>query len=141
IVGSDWVSLNVKGTEDMVLGDWICHVAEEKKYFVHYVGYSIWRPIRQNPFHDFYVDPDLGETILVHQMKGIERCNAMKDVYTKYEKVSNAQYHSEFNSQWSGHKREIVPKCWEKEQIWNQTLQCTYKNWFYEAWGFKEGKC
>ncbi|CAG8812903.1 8787_t:CDS:1, partial [Racocetra persica] len=37
-------------------------------------------------------------------------------------------------------KREIVPKCWEKEEIWNQTLQSTYKNWFYEAWGFKEGK-
>ncbi|CAG8830091.1 36195_t:CDS:1, partial [Racocetra persica] len=27
-----------------------------------------------------------------------------------------------------------------KEQMWNQTLENTYKNWFYEAWGFKEGK-
>ncbi|CAG8666248.1 6199_t:CDS:1 [Dentiscutata heterogama] len=74
-------------------------------------------------------------------MKGIERCNAMKDVYTKYEKgfpMLSIIRNSTANGLVT--KREIIPKCWEKEQIWNQTLQCTYKNWFYEAWGFKEGK-
>ncbi|CAG8513389.1 5292_t:CDS:1, partial [Dentiscutata heterogama] len=67
--------------------------------------------------------------------------NAMKDVYTKYEDglpmlsvIRNSTAKALVT------KREIIPKCWEKEQILNKTLKNTYKNWFYEAWGFKEGK-
>ncbi|CAG8798415.1 31656_t:CDS:2, partial [Gigaspora margarita] len=141
IVGSNWVNSNVIGTEDMQVGKWICHVAKKKKYFVHYVGYSKWIPIRQNPIQDFDENLDLNEIILIHQLKGIEKCNAIKNAYTKYEEglpmmkvIRNSTAKSLVT------KREIIPKCWKKKQIWNQTLQNTYKNWFYEAWGFKEGK-
>ncbi|CAG8505557.1 12826_t:CDS:2, partial [Dentiscutata erythropus] len=112
IVGSDWASSNTKGYEDWLVSEWICHVAKEMKYFVHYVGYSNWVPLRQNPFHDFYENLDLHSARI-----------AMVRVI--------------WNSTTEGliTKSEIVQRCWEKEQIWNNT----YKNWFYEAWNFKDG--
>ncbi|CAG8682724.1 5754_t:CDS:2, partial [Cetraspora pellucida] len=144
IVGSNWVSSNVEGYEDWLVGEWICHVAREKKYFVHYVGFTSWEPIRQAPFHDFNKDLDtyfLKEIILIHQIKGIEKWNAIKNAYTEYEEgLPMIRVIRNSTARGLATKREIVPKCWEKEQIWNQTLHNTYKNWFYEAWGFKEGK-
>ncbi|CAG8675479.1 2799_t:CDS:2, partial [Acaulospora morrowiae] len=145
IVGSNWVSSNIKGYEDRLVGDWICHVAKEKKYFVHYVGFTTtWKAMRQSPFHDFDKDLDLdpSETILIHQLKGLEKCNAMKYTYVEYE-GGLPMLRVIRNSTAKGlvTKKDIIPDCWKKEQIWNQTLQNTYKNWFYEAWGFKEGKC
>ncbi|CAG8825707.1 5576_t:CDS:2, partial [Gigaspora margarita] len=144
IVGSNWVNSNVKGYEDKLVGKWICHVAKKKKYFVHYVGYSKWIPTRQNPIHDFNENLDLNflsEIIMIHQVKGIKKCNAIKDTYSKYKEglpmVKVIRNSTEKNLVT---KREVIPKCWKKKQIWNQTLQNTYKNWFYEAWGFKEGK-
>ncbi|CAG8513368.1 5291_t:CDS:2 [Dentiscutata heterogama] len=145
IVGSKWVSLNVKGYEDMLVGDWICHVAREKKYFVHYVGFSSWTSIRQYPFHDFNEKLDLHslrETILIHNINGIGEWNAIKDVYTKYEDgLPMLSVIRNSTAKRLVTKREIIPKCWEKEQILNKTLKNTYKNWFYEEWGFKEGRC
>ncbi|CAG8545486.1 15602_t:CDS:2 [Dentiscutata heterogama] len=145
IAGSDWAGSHVVGNEDWLVGEWVCHVAREKKYFVHYVGFTSWVPIRQNPIHDFDENLDLhffGETIMIHKIKGIDKLNAIKDVYSKYEE-GLPMVKVIWNSTATGlaTKREIVPGCWtvlEKEQIWDQ-LQSTYKNWFYEAWGFKEG--
>ncbi|CAG8450267.1 5785_t:CDS:2 [Acaulospora morrowiae] len=145
IVGSDWVISNVNGYEDRLVGDWICYVAREKNYFVHYVGFTTtWKPMRQIPFHDFDNDLDLDssvEIILIHQLKGIEKWNSMKNTYLEYEDGAPILRVIR-NSTTKGlvTKKDIVPECWKSEQIWNQTLQNTYKNWFYEAWGFKEGK-
>ncbi|CAG8590468.1 5651_t:CDS:2 [Dentiscutata erythropus] len=141
IVGSDWASSNVIGHEDWLVGEWICHVAKEMKYFVHYVGYSNWVPLRQNPFHDFDENLDLrsvGEIILIHHVKDIEKMKVMKDMYSEYEEglpMVRVIWNSTTEDLTT--KREIVPRCWDKEPIWNNT----YKNWFYEAWNFKKGKC
>ncbi|CAG8636284.1 21794_t:CDS:2 [Dentiscutata erythropus] len=144
IVGSHWVGSNVKGPEDWLVGEWVCHVAKENKYFVHYVGYTGWSSIRQNPIRDFDTDLDLHlfvETIMIHMLKDIEKLNAIKDVYSKYEEgLPIVKVIRNSTAKGLHTKREFAPQCWEKDQILNQTLQSTYKNWFYEAWGFKEGK-
>ncbi|CAG8712768.1 676_t:CDS:2, partial [Dentiscutata heterogama] len=146
IAESDWAVSNVVGNEDWLVGEWACHVAREKKYFVHYVGFTSWVPIRQNPIHDFDENLDLhifGETIMIHQVKGIEKLNAIKNVYSEYEEgFPVVRVIRNSTATGLATKREIIPKCWtthEKEQFWDQ-LQSTYKNWFYEAWDFKEGK-
>ncbi|CAG8768965.1 28874_t:CDS:2, partial [Dentiscutata erythropus] len=145
IAESDWVSSFIEGAEDQLVGEWICHVAREKKYFVHYVGFTDWKPLRQNPYHDFDKKLDfnsLVETIMIHRIKNIEDLNAIKDVYTEYEEglpivrvIRNSTTENLVT------KREIIPTCWTalERENWNQSLQNTYKNWFYEAWGFKEG--
>ncbi|CAG8607984.1 7803_t:CDS:2, partial [Scutellospora calospora] len=120
IVGSHWVSSNVEGNEDQLVGD------------------------RQNPIHDFDVILDLfffGETIMIHRIKDIKMLNAIKNIYSKYEE-GLPMIRVIWNSRAAGlvTKRELVPSCWTVPEIWNQTLQCTYKNWFYEAWGLKERK-
>ncbi|KAF0404138.1 glycosyltransferase family 31 protein [Gigaspora margarita] len=144
ITGSDWVSSNAVGTEDWLVGKWVCHVAREMKYFVHYVGFTSWVSIRQNPIHDFDENLDLhflSETIMIHRIKEIEKLNAIKDMYSEYEEgLPIVRVIRNSTAKGLVTKREIVSACWEKEEIWNQTLQNTYKNWFYEAWGFNEGK-
>ncbi|CAG8636735.1 23104_t:CDS:2 [Cetraspora pellucida] len=126
IVGSQWVRSNVEGNEDWLVTQW---------------------SIRQNPIHDFDEDLDLHffiETILIHQIKDVKKLNAIKDGYSEYRDglpivrvIRNSTAIGLIT------KRDMVPNCWtdlEKEHMWNQTLQNTYKNWFYEAWGFKERK-
>ncbi|CAG8739818.1 30310_t:CDS:2 [Gigaspora margarita] len=97
IVESDWVSSNVKGNEDRVVGDW-----------------------------------------------DIKKWNAIKDMYFEYEKgLPKIRVIRNSTATDLVTKREIATRCWstrEKKQFWYQALQNTYKNWFYEAWGFKEGK-
>ncbi|RIB17621.1 Glycosyltransferase Family 31 protein [Gigaspora rosea] len=88
ITGSDWVSSDTVGTEDWLVGNWVCHVAREMKYFVHYVGFTSWVSIRQNPIHDFDENLDLhflSETIMIHRIKEIEKLNAIMDMYSEYE--------------------------------------------------------
>ncbi|CAG8834230.1 42414_t:CDS:1, partial [Gigaspora margarita] len=144
IAASDWVSSNFEDNEDWLVGEWVCHVAREKKYFVHYVGFTSWLPIRQNPIHDFDENLDLhflSEAIMIHQIKEIKKLNAIKDMYSEYEDgLPIVRVIQNSTAEGLVTKKEIVPRCWRKKEIWNQTLQNTYKNWFYEAWGFKEGK-
>ncbi|CAG8443852.1 3707_t:CDS:2 [Dentiscutata heterogama] len=134
IVRSNWVNSNVEGNEDWLVGEWVCHVAREMKYFVHYVGFTSWVPSRQNPIHDFDENLDLhflSETIMIHQVKNIEKLKAIKDVYSEYEEgfpivrvIRNSTVEG------LATKREVIPRCWtalEIEQIWDQ-LQSTYKN-------------
>ncbi|CAG8465127.1 23247_t:CDS:2 [Cetraspora pellucida] len=143
IVGSQWVNLYSKGYEDWLVGEWVCHVAKEKNYFVHYVGFTSWVPIRQNPIHDFDEKLDLHyfvETIMIHQIKDIEMLNAIKNWYSEYEEgLPMVRVIRNSTAEGLATKKEIVPECWttlEREQLWNQSV--SYKNWFYEAWGFKE---
>ncbi|CAG8513857.1 25475_t:CDS:2 [Dentiscutata erythropus] len=144
IVGSNWANSNFKGHEDWLVGEWVCHAAKEMKYFVHYVGYSNWEPLRQYPFHDFdeYLDlRSISEIILIHQIKNIEKIKVIKDMYSEYEDgVPMVRVIWNSTTKDLVTKKELVPRCWEKEQIWDQTLKNTYKNWFYEAWNFREGK-
>ncbi|CAG8684664.1 28145_t:CDS:2 [Dentiscutata erythropus] len=146
IVRSNWVSSNVEGNEDWLVGEWVCHVAREMKYFVHYIGFTSWVPSRQNPIHDFDENLDLhflSETIMIHRIKDIGNLNAIKNVYSEYEEgLPIVRVIRNSTAEGLATKREVVARCWtalEKEQLWDQ-LQSTYKNWFYETWGFKEGK-
>ncbi|CAG8550501.1 7023_t:CDS:2 [Cetraspora pellucida] len=155
IAGSHWASSNVKGDEDWRVGEWVCHLSREKKYFVHYVGFTEWVSSRQNPIHDFNEKLDLHffvETILVHHIKDIKKLNVIKDLYSEYEKgLPMIRVIRNSTTEGLVTKMELPTRCWStlekeqmlnqtKDQIWNQTSQIAYKNWFYEAWGFKEGK-
>ncbi|RHZ67823.1 hypothetical protein Glove_299g7 [Diversispora epigaea] len=144
IAGFPWVRSRIVGYEDQIAALWICDIAKEKKYLVHYVGYSSFVPSRQNPIHNFDENVDLhfhGETILIHQLKDIERVKAIKEMYSEYEEGS-PWVRVIRNSTAAGvnTKREISQGCWiyEKNQTLDQASLITYKNWFYEARGFKE---
>ncbi|KAF0462063.1 galactosylxylosylprotein 3-beta-galactosyltransferase pvg1 [Gigaspora margarita] len=135
IVEFDWVSSNVKGNENRVVGDWVCYIAGEKKYFMHYIGFSSWAPIRQNPIHDFDENLDLhlpGETIMIHKIKDIKKWNAIKDMYFEYEKgLPKIRIIRNSTTTDLVTKRKIAIRCWsthEKKQFWYQALQNTYKN-------------
>ncbi|CAG8831668.1 23414_t:CDS:1, partial [Racocetra persica] len=146
IVGSDWASSYVVGNEDWLVGEWVCYVAREKMYFVHYVGFSSWVSIRQNPIHDFDENLDLhfAETIMIHHIKDINKLNAIKNVYSEYEEgLPMVRVIRNSTAEGLATKRELASKCWtalEIKQLFNQSTQSSYKNWFYEAWGFKEGR-
>ncbi|CAG8680878.1 5713_t:CDS:2, partial [Racocetra fulgida] len=140
IAGSQWASSHVYDDEDWRVGEWVCHVAREKKYFVKYIGFTKWVSSRQNPFHDF--DEDLDD---------VKMLNAMIDMHSEYEKgLPMVRVIRNSTAEGLITKKELPTRCWTalekeqmlnktKEQMWNQTLENTYKNWFYEAWDFKEG--
>ncbi|CAG8659509.1 6645_t:CDS:2, partial [Cetraspora pellucida] len=95
-----------------------------------------------NLYSKGYEDWLVGEwTIMIHQIKAIEMLNAIKNWYSEYEEgLPMVRVIRNSTAEGLATKKEIVPECWtalEREQLWNQSV--SYKNWFYEAWGFKEG--
>ncbi|CAG8626795.1 7184_t:CDS:2, partial [Diversispora eburnea] len=152
IVGSHWNRSEIEGGEDRQVAYWICEVAKKKKYIVHYVGFGDFYPIRENPIHNFDENLDLhspAETIIIHRLKKIEKLKAIKDLYSEYDEYEEGLPRVRVirNSMAAGlrTKEEKFQGCWTQleqnktlSQMLSQNLHITYKNWFYEAWGFKE---
>ncbi|CAG8697559.1 12667_t:CDS:1, partial [Acaulospora morrowiae] len=158
IVKLNWVRSKVVGSEDYLVGRWICKVAEENKYLVHYVGFTHrgWpvRNFRGNPFHDIGFNygnldnlfPD--ESILVHRIKSVNTFKIVEGAYFYNDGFPKVKVIRNSTTPGLIAKKEVFQGCWimsEKKQTWNQALDWTqaqdiYKNWFYEAWGFKEGR-
>ncbi|CAG8631342.1 7025_t:CDS:2, partial [Acaulospora morrowiae] len=158
IVKFDWVRSNVIGSEDYNVGRWMCKLSREKKYLLHYVGYphshGLVRNFPENPFHDLYFDRGINahrfvdEAILIHRLEKLDDMKTIVDLYLYndgFPKIKTIR-----NSTTPGllTKKEIFQGCWvmdQKKQTWDQARHWTssldiYKNWFYEAWGFKEGQ-
>ncbi|CAG8583822.1 17331_t:CDS:2 [Acaulospora morrowiae] len=161
IVGSRWVRSHAKGNEDNMIGRWMCKVARENKYLIHYVGFThrgwpndLFRNFRENPFHDVGIDsknadprfPD--ESIILHRMKSVKEFKAIEDVYFYNDGFPKIRVIRNSTTAGLITKKELFQGCWimsKKNQTWKQALSWTqardiYKNWFYEAWGFKEGR-
>ncbi|CAG8743922.1 16464_t:CDS:2, partial [Dentiscutata heterogama] len=85
----------------------------------------------------------VGEWIIIsHRIKDFESLKVIKDMYTEYEEgLPILRVIRNSTTEGLAAKTEIAPRCWTEleRELWNQSLQNTYKNWFYEAWGFKEG--
>ncbi|CAG8731059.1 11709_t:CDS:2, partial [Acaulospora colombiana] len=154
VVKSGWVRSHTRGNEDNVVGRWICEVAKEIKYLVHYVGFThrgwpknLFRNFRENPFHDVGIDaknadprfPD--ESIILHRLKSVEEFKVIEDVYFYKEDLSKLRVIRNSTTAGLITKKELFQGCWvmtEKNQTWAQALNWTqaqdiYKNWFYEA--------
>ncbi|CAG8642654.1 18822_t:CDS:2, partial [Acaulospora morrowiae] len=159
IARSDWARSHVTGSEDYWVGCWICKMAREHKYLVHYVGFlHVGWPVRNfhgNPIHDILFDanniddhrfPD--ESILIHRIKNVDDFKLIEKIFFYNDGSPKVRVIRNSTTPGLIAKKEIFQGCWvmdERNQTWEEVLDWTqaqdiYKNWFYEAWGFKEGE-
>ncbi|CAG8474815.1 14066_t:CDS:2 [Acaulospora colombiana] len=88
------------------------------------------------------------ESIIIHRLKSVEAFKNVENLYFYKDKFPKLWVIRNSTTAGLITKKELFQGCWvmqEKNQTWKQALSWTqaqdiYKNWFYEAWGFKEGR-